>query len=77
METPCVVLDHTSFNNKNRLQGIDFTERGQAFRKTSKELLSDLVAGRFVVVEYGKRDRYQWILGKVLLSGEDMNLDQC
>ena len=29
-----------------------------------------------MVVEYDKRDRYQRILGKVLLSGEDMNLEQ-
>ena len=30
----------------------------------------------FVVVEYDKRDRYQRILGKVLLSNKDMNLEQ-
>ena len=29
-----------------------------------------------MVVEYEKRDRYERILGKVLLSGEDMNLEQ-
>ena len=29
-----------------------------------------------MVVEYEKRDRYQRILGKVLLSGQDMNLEQ-
>ena len=27
-------------------------------------------------MEYDKRDRYERILGKVLLSGEDMNLEQ-
>jgi endonuclease YncB( thermonuclease family) len=29
-----------------------------------------------VVVEYDKRDRYERILGKVLLSDQDMNLEQ-
>jgi endonuclease YncB( thermonuclease family) len=29
-----------------------------------------------VVVDYGKRDRYERILGKVLLNDEDMNLEQ-
>ena len=34
------------------------------------------MAGKFVVVEYIKRDRYQRTLGKVLLDDKDMNLDQ-
>ena len=38
--------------------------------------MSGLVAGRFVVVEYEKRDRYGWVIGKVLLSGADVNLGQ-
>jgi len=71
-----VVLDETKSENKIRLQGIDAPERGQAFGTKSKEHLSDLVAGQFVVVEYQKRDRYQRILGKVLLDGDDMNLEQ-
>jgi len=29
-----------------------------------------------VVVDYKKRDRYDRILGKVLLSGDDVNLEQ-
>ena len=71
-----VVLDSSDAQHKIRLSGIDAPERGQAYGTKSKDYLSDLVAGRFVVVEYGKRDRYQRILGKVLLSGEDMNLEQ-
>jgi endonuclease YncB( thermonuclease family) len=38
--------------------------------------ISDLIAGKSVVVDYSKYDRYQRILGKVLLSGEDVNLEQ-
>ena len=71
-----VILDAGSAQHKIRLTGIDAPERGQAFGNKSKDHLSNSVAGKFVVVEYDKRDRYERILGKVLLSGEDMNLEQ-
>ena len=71
-----VVLDANNAQHKIRLTGIDAPERGQAFGTKSKDHLSDSVAGKFVVVEYDKRDRYKRILGKVLLSNEDMNLEQ-
>ena len=71
-----VVLDANNAQHKIRLQGIDAPERGQAYGTKSKEHLSDSVAGKFVVVEYDKRDRYERILGKVLLSNQDMNLEQ-
>ena len=71
-----VVLDSGNAQHKIRLTGIDAPERGQAYGTKSKEHLSDSVAGKFVVVEYDKYDRYERILGKVLLSGEDMNLEQ-
>ena len=59
-----------------RLQGIDAPERTQAFCTKSKEHLSDLIAGQIVTVEYHDLDRYQRILGKVLIDGEDINLEQ-
>jgi len=71
-----VVLDAGNGQHKIRLTGIDAPERGQAYGTKSKDHLSDSVAGKFVVVEYEKRDRYERILGKVLLSNEDMNLEQ-
>ena len=71
-----VVLDAANAQHKIRLTGIDAPERGQAFGTKSKEHLSDSVAGKFVVVEYEKRDRYKRILGKVLLNDKDMNLEQ-
>jgi len=71
-----VILDTGNVQHKIRLTGIDAPERGQAYGTKSKEHLSDSVAGKFVVVEYSKRDRYERILGKVLLGGEDMNLEQ-
>jgi endonuclease YncB( thermonuclease family) len=71
-----VVLDSANNQHKIRLTGIDAPERKQAFGTKSKEHLSDSVAGKFVVVEYDKHDRYERILGKVLLNDRDMNLEQ-
>ena len=71
-----VILDASKAQHKIRLQGIDAPERGQAFGTKSKEHLSDIVAGKSVVVDYSKYDRYQRILGKVLLNGENVNLEQ-
>ena len=71
-----VVLDSNKVQYKIRLMGIDAPEKKQAYGKKSKENLSDLIAGKFVVVEYDKLDRYQRIIGKIQLSGEDINLEQ-
>jgi endonuclease YncB( thermonuclease family) len=71
-----VVLDAGNAQHKIRLTGIDAPERGQAYGTKSKDHLSDSVAGKFMVVEHEKRDRYERILGKVLLSNQDMNLEQ-
>ena len=71
-----VVLDANKVQHKIRLQGIDAPERGQAFGTKSKVHLSELVAGKSIAVDYSKHDRYQRILGKVHLRGEDVNLEQ-
>ncbi len=44
--------------------------------RRSSRRLSDLVAGKHVVVEYDKLDRYQRVIGKIMLSGKDVNLEQ-
>ena len=71
-----VVLDSNKIQHKVRLMGIDAPEEKQAYGKKSRDNLSALVAGRYVVVEYDDRDRYKRILGKIMLSGKDMNLEQ-
>jgi len=71
-----VILSEGNVQHKIRLQGIDAPERGQAYGTKSREHLSALVAGRFVIVEYDKRDRYGRIVGKVLVGGEDACLEQ-
>ena len=68
------LCNHTQ--STRRLQGIDAPEREQASGTRSNEHLSDLVAGQIVTVEYHDLDRYQRILGKVLIDGEDINLEQ-
>ena len=70
------VLDYWKSQYKVRLQDIDAPERGQPYAKASKKHLARLVAGKFVVVEYKKHDWYGRIVGKVLLSDEDVNLKQ-
>ena len=71
-----VILSEGNAQHKIRLQGIDAPERKQAFGTKSKEHLSDSVAGKFVVVEYDKKDRYGRIVGKVLVGKEDVCLKQ-
>jgi endonuclease YncB( thermonuclease family) len=70
------VLDSSNTQHRIRLQGIDAPESRQPFGSRSRESLSALVFNREVRVEYNSRDRYQRILGKVLVDGRDANLEQ-
>jgi len=70
------VLDTNNYQHKVRLSGIDAPEKSQAFGNVAKKSLSDLVYDKQVSVEWEKRDRYGRIVGKVLKSGIDTNLEQ-
>ena len=70
------VLDATNTQHKIRLSGIDSPEKGQPFGQRCKQSLSDLAYGRTVAVESNKRDRYGRLIGKVLVDGQDANLEQ-
>src|SRR3982750_159191 len=70
------VLGRDNVQSRVRLQGIDAPERNQAFGEKSGRNLSDLIFNKQLTVEWGKRDRYQRILGKILLDGRDVNLEQ-
>jgi len=70
------VLDAANVQHKIRLAGIDAPEKKQAFGQRSKESLSELAAGKQVVVQTDKRDRYGRQIGKVLVDGQDANLEQ-
>lgn len=71
-----IVLDGGNQTHKIRLQGIDAPEGGQVFGDRSRQSLSDLVLGKDVTIEWFKRDRYGRIVGKVLVDGRDVCLDQ-
>jgi endonuclease YncB( thermonuclease family) len=70
------VLDQSKTQHKIRLAGIDAPEKGMPFRLKSKDNLSDMVAGKQVIVETTKLDRYGRNVGKVLIDGRDANLAQ-
>ena len=68
------VLDSNKAEHKIRLMGIDAPEKSQAFGSASKQALSNYLYQREVTVEYKKKDRYQRILGKVILDKQDICL---
>jgi endonuclease YncB( thermonuclease family) len=70
------VLPADKKQERIRFQGIDAPEKAQAFGNVSKEHVASLVFGKTVTVEYAKRDKYGRIVGKVLLDGKDINLEQ-
>lgn len=70
------ILDSSNTQFKIRLSGIDAPEKKQPYGNASKKSLSTLVYGKEVTVEWLKRDRYQRVVGKVLVNGVDVNLEQ-
>ncbi len=70
------LLDATNTQYKIRLAGIDSPEKGQPFGQVCKQSLSDLAYDRVAAVESSKLDRYGRVIGKVLVNGQDVNLEQ-
>lgn len=70
------LLDSTNTQHKIRLSGIDSPERGQPFGQVCKKSLSDLAYDRVAEVMSNKLDRYGRVVGKVLVDGQDVNLEQ-
>lgn len=70
------LLDATNTQHKIRLSGIDSPEKGQPFGQVCKKSLSDLAYDRVVAVESSKLDRYGRVIGKVLVNGQNVNLEQ-
>lgn len=68
------VLDDTNTQHKIRLMGIDAPEKKQAFGNVAKKALTDFVYKKEVTVEYNKTDRYQRLIGKVIVNNVDVNL---
>lgn len=70
------MLDSTNTQYRIRLEGIDAPESHQAFGVRSKKNLSEMVFGKDVTVVYQKTDQYGRLVGKILLDGKDVNLEQ-
>jgi len=70
------VLDADRRQQRIRLAGIDAPEKRQAFGARAKESLSELSFGKQVEVQASKKDRYGRFVGKVLVEGRDVNLEQ-
>ena len=70
------VLDLSDANHRIRLLGIDAPEKGQAFGNRSGENLSQAIFNRVVTIGWSKHDRYGRIVGKVVLEGQDICLEQ-
>ena len=70
------VLDKDNKQHRIRFQGIDAPESKQAFGQVSKENLSKMVFGKQVTVLYSKMDKYKRVVGKVLVDGKDVNIEQ-
>lgn len=70
------VLDSSNTQHRIRLGGIDAPESKQDFGTQSKKSLSSMVFGKDVTVVYEKTDQYGRLVGKVLLDGKDVNLEQ-
>ena len=68
------VLDSNKKLHKIRLMGIDAPEKKQNFGAASKQALSNYIYQKEVTVVYKKKDRYQHILGKVILDKQDVCL---
>ena len=70
------VLDNNKTQHKIRLQVIDAPEKAQAFGQKSKQSLHQLVHNKQVTVEFQKKDKYGRTVGKVLINGNDICLEQ-
>jgi endonuclease YncB( thermonuclease family) len=70
------VLDGVSAEHKVRLSGIDAPEKAQPFGQRSKESLSRLSFGKQAEVRWSKTDRYGRIVGKLVVGGKDVCLEQ-
>lgn len=70
------ILDSANTQHRIRLEGIDAPESHQAFGEQSRLSLSEMVFGKDVSVTYQKIDQYGRLVGKILLDGKDINLEQ-
>ena len=71
------VLDAHHEQHKIRVAGIDAPEKSQPFGQRSKDSLAAMVFGKEVDVHWHKQDRYQRIVGKVMVAAPSCRATQC
>ncbi len=70
------ILDSANMQHRVRLEGIDAPESHQLFGEQSRLSLSEMIFGKDVSVSYQKVDQYGRLVGKIILEGKDINLEQ-
>lgn len=75
-DTLTILIEPIKLDMPVRLSGIDAPEKGMPFGQVSKQSLSDLAFGKQVVIEWGKKDKYGRLVGKVMVDGQDINIEQ-
>jgi endonuclease YncB( thermonuclease family) len=70
------LLDRNKKQHRIRLAGIDAPEKSQPFGQRSRQSLADQVFSQDVTVETSKTDKYGRQVGKILVGGVDVNLEQ-
>ena len=68
------VLDGKNHQTKVRLAEIDAPELKQPYGNKSKQMLSDLVSGKNVMVVKGVIDKYGRTVGRIYQGDTDINL---
>ena len=71
------VMDAQREPHKVRLAGIDAPEKNQPFGQRAKDSLSTLVFGKDVEVRWHKHDRYDRLVGKVMVAAPDCRGNSC
>ncbi len=75
-DTLILLLDCASLEVPIRLAAIDAPERGMPQAEAATESLRDLTWGKTALVHWHKRDKYGRLVGKVVVGGLDVNLEQ-
>lgn len=70
------MLDDRLQQRKVRLAGIDAPEKAQDFGQRAKQNLAMMAFGHRATVQTGKMDRYGRVIGKLFVTGTDINLRQ-
>jgi len=69
-----IVVEGQGIRQKVRLSAIDTPERDQPWGEAATREMRRLVAGKDVLVHWYKTDRWDRLIGNVLVDGEDAGL---